>query len=127
MPTRVLVAEVRAPEEEQQGVVEDTSAGQAADREAEAGDESAEADGAGSGSTTEDAADVPAPQALVKIRGIGPAIERLLNASGITTWAQLAATEVSDLQAILDQAGPRYRVHDPSTWPEQAAELAAAN
>ena len=68
-----------------------------------------------------------AAQDLSKIRGIGPAIATLLGDRGIATWAQLAATEVSDLQAILDEAGPRYRVHDPSTWPEQAAELAQAN
>lgn len=69
---------------------------------------------------------VPA-QALSKVRGIGPTIETLLNAGGIETWAQLATTEVSALQAILEEAGPRYRVHDPSTWPAQAAELAQAN
>ena len=71
-------------------------------------------------------ATVPA-QDLSKIRGIGPAIATLLSDRGIATWSQLAETEVSDLQAILDEAGPRYRVHDPSTWPEQAAELAQAN
>ena len=67
------------------------------------------------------------PQDLKKVRGVGPAIAALLNAQGITTWAHLAASQVSDLKAILDEAGPRYRVHDPSTWPAQAAELAKAN
>ncbi len=70
---------------------------------------------------------VQVPQDLRKIRGIGPAIATLLNASGIATWAQLAAAKVTDLEAILEEAGPRYRVHDPSTWPAQAAELAQAN
>lgn len=64
---------------------------------------------------------------LGRVKGIGPGIASLLNDAGITTWAQLAAAEVSDLREILDRAGPRYRVHDPSTWPEQAAELAGAN
>ncbi len=72
-------------------------------------------------------ATVPVQQNLRKVRGIGPGIEDLLTARGITTWAQLAATEVADLQAILDDAGSRYRGHDPSTWPAQAAELAKAN
>ncbi len=72
-------------------------------------------------------ASVSAPQNLRKVRGIGPGIENLLTARGITTWAQLAATEASALQAILDEAGARYRGHDPSTWPAQAAELAKAN
>ncbi len=67
------------------------------------------------------------PDDLTRISGIGPAIARLLGAAGITTWAQLAATEVAALQAILDQAGPRFRIHDPSRWPGRAAELASAN
>ncbi len=73
------------------------------------------------------AAPATASQDLRKIQGIGPAIAKLLNARGIDTWTQLAETEVADLQAILAEAGPRYRVHDPSTWPDQAAELAQAN
>ena len=69
---------------------------------------------------------MPAGKAdLKKIEGIGPKIEGLLNAGGIVTWAQLAAAETERLQSILDAAGPRYRIHDPSTWPQQA-ELAAA-
>ena len=66
---------------------------------------------AGSAATTDD---------LTRIEGIGPKIEGLLNGKGITTWAQLAETDVSLLQSILDDAGPRYRVHDPSSWPGQA-------
>jgi len=62
---------------------------------------------------------------LRKIEGIGPAIERLLNDNGINTFAQLAATEVSALEAILSEAGSRFSVHRPDTWPRQAA-LAAA-
>ena len=72
-------------------------------------------------------ASVAPPQDLRKIRGIGPGIAAVLGARGITTWARLAQTEVADLRAILEEAGPRYRVHDPSTWPAQAAELAKAN
>ena len=72
-------------------------------------------------------ATVKAEDDLRRVRGIGPAIESLLKDNGITTWSRLAASEVADLQAILDEAGPRYRTHDPSTWPAQAAELASAN
>ena len=43
------------------------------------------------------------------------------------TWARLAKTEVSFLQSILDEAGPRYRIHDPGTWPQQAALAAAGS
>ncbi|MBI5913785.1 MAG: 50S ribosomal protein L27 [Bacteroidetes bacterium] len=62
---------------------------------------------------------------LKKIEGIGPKIESLLNEGGIFTFAALAASTPANIKAILEAAGPRYRVHDPATWPQQAA-LAAA-
>ncbi len=64
---------------------------------------------------------------LTRIEGIGPKIEGLLNAEGVTTWARLAETEVGFLQSVLDRAGPRYRIHDPATWPRQAALAAAGS
>ena len=60
---------------------------------------------------------------LVQISGIGPKMASLLQVAGISTFADLAATSVEDLQGILAQAGPRYRVTDPSTWPAQAQAL----
>ena len=65
------------------------------------------------------------PDDLTKIEGIGPKISGLLQAAGISTFAQLAQAQVSQLQHILTNAGPRYRMADPDTWPKQAA-LAAA-
>ena len=65
----------------------------------------------------------PSPDNLTRIEGIGPKISGLLQAAGITTFAHLAATEVSQLQQLLQQAG--LRLANPSTWPEQA-KLAAA-
>jgi predicted flap endonuclease-1-like 5' DNA nuclease len=61
---------------------------------------------------------------LTKIEGIGPKVAQVLGDAGITTFAGLAATEVSRLRAILDAAGSRYRITDPTTWPEQAAHAA---
>ncbi len=61
------------------------------------------------------------PDNLRKIEGIGPAIEGLLNAAGIYTFAQLAATEVEAIEAILEEAGSRFSTHKPGTWPRQAA------
>ncbi|GEM_PF-638136 len=58
---------------------------------------------------------------LKKVEGIGPKIEGLLNADGIMTFAALASSEVSNIKRILDEAGPRYRIAVPDTWPEQAA------
>lgn len=58
---------------------------------------------------------------LKLIEGIGPAIERLLNAGTIFSFSQLADTRPEALTAILRNAGPRFQIHDPVTWPEQAA------
>jgi predicted flap endonuclease-1-like 5' DNA nuclease len=66
-----------------------------------------------------------APDDLEKLEGIGPGISRLLQEAGITTFAQLAKTEVSQLREILQKAGSRFQMSDPGSWPEQA-ELAAA-
>jgi ribosomal protein L27 len=54
------------------------------------------------------------------VEGVGPKIETLLHEGGITTWAQLATTEVDRLKEILEAAGPRFQMHNPSTWPAQA-------
>jgi len=54
------------------------------------------------------------------IEGIGPKIEQLLKDGGINTWAELAVAPVDRLKEILDAAGPRYQIHDPSTWPAQS-------
>ncbi len=54
------------------------------------------------------------------IEGVGPKIETLLKDGGINTWAELAVADVTRLKEILDEAGPRYQIHDPSTWPAQA-------
>lgn len=58
---------------------------------------------------------------LKLVEGIGPKIEELMHAAGITTWAELAAAPIEKLEAILDEAGPRFRIHDPATWSKQAA------
>ena len=57
---------------------------------------------------------------LKKVEGIGPKIEKMLNAEGIYTFVQLAQTEVSVIQNILDKGGPAYKVHNPESWPFQA-------
>jgi large subunit ribosomal protein L27 len=54
------------------------------------------------------------------VEGVGPKIEQLLIEGGINTWAELAAADVERLKEILEAAGPRYQIHDPSTWPAQA-------
>jgi predicted flap endonuclease-1-like 5' DNA nuclease len=61
---------------------------------------------------------------LKVVEGIGPKIEQLLNDAGVRTWHDLSATDVDRLRDILSEAGARYRMHDPSTWPHQATLLA---
>jgi len=61
---------------------------------------------------------------LIALEGIGPKIARLCNEQGITTWRQLSMTPVPRLEAILAAAGSAYAVHDPASWPHQAALLA---
>lgn len=61
------------------------------------------------------------PDDLKIVEGIGPKIEGLLNNDGIVTFAQLAATTPERIKEILDAAGPRFQMHDPTTWPKQSA------
>jgi len=66
------------------------------------------------------------PDDLTLIEGIGPKLSAVLQQAGITTWAKLAQTNVSELQRILDEAGIA-KISDPGTWPEQAALAAAGD
>ncbi|TXF90583.1 hypothetical protein FUA23_05660 [Neolewinella aurantiaca] len=54
------------------------------------------------------------------VEGIGPKIESILKASGIRTHGMLADTSIERLREILDEAGSRFKSHDPKTWPVQA-------
>jgi predicted flap endonuclease-1-like 5' DNA nuclease len=58
---------------------------------------------------------------LKVVEGIGPKIAELLEAAGIATWDALAAADHDRLKAVLADGGERFRMHDPSTWPEQAS------
>lgn len=61
---------------------------------------------------------------LKKVEGIGPKIEELLHNGGIVTFADLAKADVNTVKEILNAAGSRYQMHDPTSWPMQA-EMAA--
>lgn len=58
---------------------------------------------------------------LKRIKGIGPNVEAALNAAGITTFAALARAGEQDLRRMLIGHDPRFRIHDPASWPAQAA------
>lgn len=70
--------------------------------------------------TTADVAPV-AGDDLTIVEGIGPKIAELLNNAGVTTFAQLADADDATIQQVLTDAGPRFNVHDVTTWNEQAA------
>lgn len=63
---------------------------------------------------------------LKVVEGIGPKIDELLVADGITTWHQLSTTPVERIQSILDAGGSGFRIANPSTWARQAGLLASA-
>lgn len=64
------------------------------------------------------------PDDLKKIEGVGPKIASLLADGGLPTFAAVAAADVATIKGILEAAGKRYQMHDPTTWPMQA-KLAA--
>ncbi|MCB0518167.1 MAG: hypothetical protein H6577_06345 [Lewinellaceae bacterium] len=61
------------------------------------------------------------PTDLKIVEGIGPKIEKLLKEAGINNLGELGETSETRLREILAKAGERYRIHDPSSWPAQAA------
>lgn len=62
------------------------------------------------------------PDDLVIIEGIGPKIAALLKEQGISTFAQLAATDVAVLEKLLKDN--KLQFAKPDSWPVQA-KLAA--
>lgn len=59
------------------------------------------------------------------IEGVGPKINTLLINGGFKTFADLAKAKPDSIKEILDAAGSKFQMHDPTTWPAQA-KLAAA-
>ena len=58
------------------------------------------------------------------IEGIGPKIEEILHEAGINSFAALAAKGAEEIREILLTHGSRFKMFDPTTWPEQS-QLAA--
>jgi len=75
-------------------------------------------------STAPSAPDDSVKDDLTKIEGIGPKIKGLFNDAGIWSFMQLSEAPLDRLEKILEDAGPRYRMHRPKTWAKQA-KLAA--
>ena len=62
----------------------------------------------------------PAKDDLSKIEGIGPKIAKLLEAEAIVTFKDLSKATGKKLKAILEAAGSKFQMHDPTSWPKQA-------
>lgn len=63
---------------------------------------------------------------LKLIEGVGPKIEGLLKDAGLVSWRDVGNANVDRIKEILEAAGPRYRLADPTTWPQQASFAADA-
>lgn len=55
------------------------------------------------------------------VEGIGPKIAALLKDAGIDTFAKLGSTSIPTLSAILEKAGPRFKLANPGSWAQQSA------
>jgi predicted flap endonuclease-1-like 5' DNA nuclease len=55
------------------------------------------------------------------VEGIGPKIAALLKDAGINTFAKLGSTSIPTLSAILEKAGPRFKLANPGSWAQQSA------
>ena len=106
--------------ETEEKVVEQTVVEEVSSPETEATPEPAKEEKVEEASSASEGSDAK-PDDLKKIEGIGPKISELLQNNGIKSFKDLASAEVDRLKAILEEAGPRYRVHDPTTWPQQSA------
>lgn len=63
---------------------------------------------------------------LEAIEGIGPKIAGILATAGITTYAQLADTDVAKLEQIV-RVDAGIRIANPESWPAQAALAASGD
>lgn len=54
------------------------------------------------------------------IEGIGPKMDELLKSFGLSTWSDIANADALDIKKKLEDANSKYRIIDPSSWPEQA-------
>ena len=64
---------------------------------------------------------------LTKVEGIGKKIAELLVAENIVSFKDLSKASAKKLKGILDAAGNKFKMHDPTSWPKQAKLAAAGN
>ncbi len=57
---------------------------------------------------------------LKVIEGIGPKLESILKENGITDLKTMSESDPDKLREILESAGNRFKMFNPTTWPKQA-------
>ncbi|HKK77589.1 MAG TPA: helix-hairpin-helix domain-containing protein [Saprospiraceae bacterium] len=60
---------------------------------------------------------------LKTIKGIGPKLEEILKSKGVQSVQDIEKAPLKRLEAILAEAGSRYKGFDPQDWKKQAKEL----
>ncbi len=61
------------------------------------------------------------------VEGIGPKINQLLHDAGVETYQQLSEMNADAIQKILNEAGSRFSLAKPGSWPKQASYAARNN
>ncbi len=64
---------------------------------------------------------------LTRIYGIGPATSEVLRREGIKSFSDIASTDSVKLESILEKAGNRFQLINPTTWPAQAEYAASGD
>jgi predicted flap endonuclease-1-like 5' DNA nuclease len=57
---------------------------------------------------------------LTILEGVGPKIAALLRSAGLDSFGKLADAPQQRLVQLLEAAGPRFKLANPGTWPQQA-------
>jgi predicted flap endonuclease-1-like 5' DNA nuclease len=58
---------------------------------------------------------------LQVIEGVGPKMESVLKEKNVKTHSDVAGKSADQLRVLLDSYGDKYRIIDPTTWPQQAS------
>ncbi|MBK8497639.1 MAG: hypothetical protein IPL52_02180 [Flavobacteriales bacterium] len=59
------------------------------------------------------------PDDLKLVEGIGPKIAEHLGKHGLRSWSEVAKAKPEEIRKVLAEAGDRFLLHDPSSWPKQ--------
>lgn len=57
---------------------------------------------------------------LQLIEWIWPALEKVLQNNGVSSYKDIVSLDISGLEDLLESLGGRYTSYNPTTWPDQA-------